>query len=240
MSLPSLEGANAVVNAVSLYVERKGPDFDTIHVQGAARLARLSRAAGIESLVHVSGIGSDPESESALIRAKGQGEQAVAAEFPSVHIVRPSVMFGRDDAFLGSLVRATRPPVVPLFGAGAMRMQPAWVQDVGEAIARLVAGAETNGWPLEPGGAENLSYRDAVVAVCEHLGRKRLLVPFPMEGWKALTRAMRLLPEPPLTIDQLCVLARNNTVNPAPDGFAQLDVRPKGMPELLGHCLPRG
>ena len=234
----AVEGASAAVNAVSLYVEQGALDFEAVHVEGAARLARLSRAAGHQALVHVSGIGSNPESESPLIRAKARGEQVVAAEFPDASIVRPSVMFGRDDAFLAGLDKATRPPVVPLFGSGAVKLQPAWVQDAAEAIVRLVAGAETTGWPLELGGAEILTYREAVTAVCDHLGRKRILVPFPMEGWKALTRVLGLLPEPPLTIDQLYLLARDNTVASARDGFAQLDMQPRGLIGLLDHCLP--
>ena len=66
----------AAVNAVSLYVERGNQTFHSVHVEGAERLARHSRDAGIARLVHVSGIGADPTSPSPYIRSRGEGETA--------------------------------------------------------------------------------------------------------------------------------------------------------------------
>lgn len=235
----AVDGAVAVVNAVALYLERGDFTFEAVHVDGAERIARLSRAAGAGKLLHVSGIGVDPASPSALVRAKAQGEQFVRSQFPGAVIVRPSVMVGRGDAFLGNLEKATRAPVVPLFGAGDVRLQPAWVRDVAKAIARLAAGQEYCGEVLEFGGAEALSYREAVRAVCDHLGRDRRLVPVPLDAWKVLVCAMGLLPRPPLTIDQVYLLACDNTVDPEHDGFARLGIRAHSLSELLDRCLPR-
>ncbi|MCB1676169.1 MAG: complex I NDUFA9 subunit family protein [Halioglobus sp.] len=238
-----LAGAQGAVNAVSLYVERPGFSFEDIHARGADRLARLSRSAGLDALAYVSGIGADADSDSALVRAKAVGERLVAASFPGAYIVRPSVMFGREDAFLSNLKMATRLPVVPLFGAGHVRMQPAWVEDVAQAIARLVGQprvGEGGEQVLEFGGAQTLSYREAVAAVCDALGRRRLLLPVPLGVWKVLARAMGVLTTPPLTIDQIYLLARDNTVAPSRDGFAQLGMQPAGMLDLLERCLTDG
>lgn len=73
----AVAGAQAVVNAVSLYVERRGATFRAIHVDAAARIARESQRAGVATLVHLSGIGADPASRSPYIRSRGEGEQAV-------------------------------------------------------------------------------------------------------------------------------------------------------------------
>jgi uncharacterized protein YbjT (DUF2867 family) len=73
----ALAGAFGAVNAVSLYVERGNHEtFHAVHVEAAARIARLAREAGVERLVHVSGIGADPASSSDYIRARGEGEIA--------------------------------------------------------------------------------------------------------------------------------------------------------------------
>ena len=111
--------AFAVVNAVSLYVEQ-GPDtFRSVHVEAASRLARRSRAMGVARFVHVSGIGANAASASSYVRSRGEGEQAVRVAFPQAAIVRPSVMFGPDDAFLTPLANLVqRLPLFPLFGAG--------------------------------------------------------------------------------------------------------------------------
>ena len=78
----ALVGAYGAVNAVSLYVERGGVTFDAVHVEAAARVARLARANGVERLIHVSGIGADPASSSPYIASRGRGEIAVRDSFP--------------------------------------------------------------------------------------------------------------------------------------------------------------
>ena len=101
----AVAGAYGVVNAVSLYVERGTKTFQALHVRAAERLARLAKRAGVERLVHVSGIGADATSRSPYIRSRGQGELAVKAAFANAIIIRPAVMFGEDDAFLNTIVK---------------------------------------------------------------------------------------------------------------------------------------
>jgi NADH dehydrogenase len=95
----ALAGAYGAVNAVSLYRERGGETFRSVHVEAAQLVAAQARRAGVERLVHVSGIGADAASPSHYIRMRGEGERAVRAEFADAFIVRPAVMFGPDDAF---------------------------------------------------------------------------------------------------------------------------------------------
>src|SRR5271155_3022335 len=89
-----------VVNAVSLYVESGQETFRSVHITGAARVARLAREAGVERVIHVSGIGSDAGSPSPYIRSRGEGERLVREAFSATTLIRPSVMFGRGDAFV--------------------------------------------------------------------------------------------------------------------------------------------
>src|SRR3974390_2048702 len=111
----ALAGVDAVVNTVSAYVEKGGVTFEAVHVQGAETLARESAAGGIARLVHVSGIGADPDSGSPYIRARGRGELVVQQAFPGATIIRPGAMFGRGDALFGTLADMARLlPVLPL------------------------------------------------------------------------------------------------------------------------------
>src|SRR6266849_6951793 len=89
----ALAGAYGVVNAVSLYLERGQETFHSVHVESAQRVAAQARRAGVERIVHVSGIGADAASPSRYIRTRGEGELAVRAAFadalaPSPLIVR--------------------------------------------------------------------------------------------------------------------------------------------------------
>jgi NADH dehydrogenase len=87
----AVSGAWAVVNAVSLYVEHGQCTFQSVHVEAARRVAMLARRAGVEMLVHISGIGADTGSASPYIRSRGRGEAAVLDAFPSATLIRPAV-----------------------------------------------------------------------------------------------------------------------------------------------------
>lgn len=234
----AVEGAAAVVNAVSLYVEKGGATFHAVHVEGAERVALAAREAGAAVLVHVSGLGTHADSPSAFVRARAQGEQAVRRAFESTVLVKPSVMFGRDDSFLSSLELATRFPVVPLFGRGESRLQPAFVEDVAGAVAKVVADPAARRPAFELGGAEILTYRRALEAVMAHLGRSRLLVPVPFALWKALTIPLGALPSPPLTRDQVVLLEHDNVVGPGAPAFRDLGIEATAFTSGLAECLP--
>lgn len=236
----ALEGAEAAVNAVSLYVETAGLSFQAIHVEGAERLARSAAAAGVTRLVHISGIGSDPGSPSAYVAARGEGERRVREAFPGATVLRPSVLFGPGDAFLSALDGITRLPVVPLFGSGGTRLQPVFVADVAAAVVRALARPETAGEVFELGGGEVVTYREALEKVLAYRHRWRPLIPVPFAVWRALAAALSVLPNPPLTRDQLALLAADNVADPAVPGLAELDLEPAAFSERLPECLDGG
>lgn len=233
----SLEGASAVVNAVSLYVQTRRLSFEAIHVEGAGRLARLARKAGIERLVQVSGIGADSASPSAYVRARGRGEAAVLEALPKAIIVRPSVLFGPQDAFLTRLAGLTRLPVIPLFGHGETRLQPVHVVDLARAIARLTGTLATPRRLFEFGGSEIMTYRQVLELVLAHLGRERPLLPVPLPVWRLLTVLTGRLPNPPLTRDQVILMSRDNVVGEGVGTFADLGLTPRSLRESLPDCL---
>jgi uncharacterized protein YbjT (DUF2867 family) len=160
----AVAGGFGVVNAVSLYVERGKETFHAVHVAAAERLANAARKAGVERLVQISGIGADAKSASRYLRARGQGEEAVRVAFPHASVVRPGslpVMFGPDDAFLNTLIKQLRRLLVyPMFGSGGTRLQSADVEDVGEAVARLLERTEPGGLTVECGGPRIYSYEE--------------------------------------------------------------------------------
>jgi uncharacterized protein YbjT (DUF2867 family) len=176
----AVAGADAVVNAVSAYVETGGVTFEAVHEQGAETLAREAAAAGVARFVLVSGIGADPESVSAYIRSRGRGERVVQEAFPGATIVRPSAMFGPGDALFGTLAHLARLlPVLPLIGGGHTRLQPVFVEDVAEAITRILANPATAGRTYELAGPEVYTMRELVMIVLRIIGRRRTLVSVP-------------------------------------------------------------
>lgn len=165
-------GVEGVVNAVSLYAESGSQTFHSVHVEAATQVARLAREAGVGRLIHVSGIGADAGSASPYIRSRGKGEKAVREAFPAATLIRPSIMFGRGDAFLIPIARMLRRlPVFPLFGQGQTQLQPAYVEDVADAIARVMQNAQSL-MCYELGGPRVYTYRSLLEVIARHLGKK--------------------------------------------------------------------
>ena len=236
--IAALVGAYGVVNAVSLYVERGQDTFHSVHVEAAQRLAAQARRSGVERFIQVSGIGSDPASPSLYIRKRGEGELAVRAAFAEALLVRPAVMFGPDDAFLNGMLRLLRWfPICPMFGHGRTRLQPAYVEDVAEAIARALQRSDLPARTFECAGPQVYSYQELLRSVARAAGRKPLLVPVPFAVWHVLAWTMQVLPSPPLTRNQVELMQVDNVPSPDLPGFANLGVCPRSIEEILREML---
>jgi uncharacterized protein YbjT (DUF2867 family) len=228
----AIDGASTVVNAVSLYVERGELTFEAVHVNGAARLARLCALYGVERFIQVSGIGADIRSASRYIRARAAGECAARSEFAGTVIVRPAVMFGPEDAFLTTLIRLLRIlPVFPLFGNGLTRLQPVYIEDVGEAVA-ILASRPAPSPVYEFGGPRILAYRELVETVARALSLQRWYVPLPFPVWKALAVLAQSMPGGGLTLNQVELMQQDNIAT-AGDGLHELGVPATPLEEVL-------
>ena len=229
----ALFGANGAVNAVSLYVERGRVTFDAVHIEAAAGVARLARASGVERLIHVSGIGADPASSSPYIAARGRGEIAVRQEFPSPILIRPAVMFGPNDVFLTTLARLLRIlPVYPMFGRGETKLQPVYVEDLAEGIARVLSGARGSVASYEFAGARVYTYKELVRTIADRIGARPRLVPLPFALWRILALGAEFLPGSPLTRDQVALMQCDNVSSVNCPGLSGLDIIPTEIDTL--------
>ncbi|CAN7578679.1 complex I NDUFA9 subunit family protein [Phyllobacterium sp. LjRoot231] len=230
----AVAGSHTVVNAVSLYVERGNLTFERVHVDAAADLAAASRNSKVEQFIQISGIGSDPRSESSYIRARGRGEHAVVSTFPSV-IIRPSVMTGPDDAFLMVLVRLIRLlPVYPLFGDGATRLQPVYVGDVAEAISCLIDRNDPGGSSIfEFGGPHVYTYEELLREIALQLDIRIRLTPMPFAVWNVLARVAEFFPGAPLTRNQIDLMRHDNVAAADLPGLSELNIVPRAIREVI-------
>jgi NADH dehydrogenase len=234
----ALAGAYGVVNAVSLYVEHRQETFHSVHVESAQRVADQALRAGVDRLIHISGIGADTASQSRYIRKRGEGELAVRAAFGDALFVRPAVMFGPDDAFLTTILRLLRRlPIYPMFGRGLTRLQPAYVEDVAEAIGRVMQGGETPSMILEFGGPRVYSYEEFLRAVAHQAGISPVLITIPFAVWHALAGVSEILPNPPLTRNQVELMQVDTVSSPKMPGFVELGISPHSVEAILERML---
>lgn len=226
----AMMGADAVVNLAGTL----GSDADAVQAKGAAAVAEAARAAGVEALVHFSAIGADAQGETPYARSKGEGEAAVRQHFPNATILRPSLIFGREDQFANRFARMIEKlPVVPVI-APKTRFQPVYVVDVAAAaVAALEDPERFGGRTFELGGPDVLSMAELIRQIASLLDRKIRTVELGT-GTAGLVAA---LPGTPITRDQLRMLGHDNLVSPGAEGLVELGVTPTPFESVAPQWL---
>ncbi|MEA3041315.1 MAG: hypothetical protein QOC65_804 [Sphingomonadales bacterium] len=231
----AVQDSDAVVNLVGIL---KG-DFEAVHREGARNVAEAAAATGAEALVHISAIGADPESESRYGRSKGEGEAAVRAAFPSATIVRPSIAFGQEDAFINRFAAMARLlPVVPVI-RGSWRLQPVHVADLGRAIALAAIDPRSHGGrTYELGGPQVLTMIELNRWIAEATGRgSKPIMPIPDPAAGLFARAAGWLPGAPITGDQWLMMQRDNVVAEDAPGFEAFGISPSPLAAIAEGWL---
>ncbi|MGH6728622.1 MAG: complex I NDUFA9 subunit family protein, partial [Sphingomicrobium sp.] len=235
----AVEGSGAVINLVGIF----GGDLDKVHVEGAGKAATAAKASGAKAFVHVSAIGSDPDSQSDYGRTKGLGEQAVRSAFPTATIIRPSTVFGPEDEFTNRFASMARFPVLPVI-APRTRFQPVFVRDLGQAIAAAALDPKAHGGKTyELAGPEDMTMRELNEKVAQMAGHDPELVEVPdfIAGGMAL---LGFLPGAPLTRDQWIMLQKDNVASGDVPGFKAFGITPSPLaavaPEWLGRYKSGG
>ena len=224
----AVKDADAVINLVGSF-----DNMDAVQNVGAGIVAQAA-AAGVKALVHVSAIGADAHSEAVYGQSKAAGEAAVRAAFPSAVILRPSIVFGREDQFINRFAGMIRSlPVIPVIGAGT-KFQPVFVGDVAKAVARAVA--HQDGSTLELGGPDIFSMMELNRWIAKSIGRDPIFVEVPDIAAKLLAKGTGWLPGAPITEDQYKMLGKDNVVT-GTDGLAAYGIVPTPLDTIAADWL---
>ncbi len=235
----AIAGCDVVINLLGILFERRPGDFARIQAEAPGRIARAAAAAGVAHLVHVSAIGADAGSDSLYARSKAEGEAVVRAAFPAAVILRPSLVFGPEDAFFNRFARlAQMLPFMPVVH-GETKFQPVYVGDVADAVMAAIARPDAAGRVFELGGPRVATFRDLLSFILTTTRRRRRMIDLPMGLVRLQARIGDRLPNPPLTTDQLKLLARDNVVSEGADGLAALGLTATPMEAVVPGYLAR-
>ena len=231
----ALAGAFGAVNLVGAFAG----DLDALQGAGAGRIAAQAGAAGLAAFVHVSALGSDTASPVAYNRTKAEGEAAVRAAFPTATIVRPSVLFGEDDAFINLFAGLiAKLPALPVFGPTA-QLQPLNVDDAAEAIANALADPARHGGKVyDIAGPEAIAMLNLNRRIAAAQNRERTFIALPDAVSGAFAAATGWLPGAPLSSDQWALLKAGNVLH-GENGMAALGVIPRPLGLFLERWMVR-
>ena len=242
----AIEGSQAVINAAGIAFEHGKQRYQAVHVGGARAIAEASRAAGVERLIHVSGIGADRRSTTnRYVRSKVDAEDAIVAAFDTATILRPSVVFGSDDVLFNRLARIAcmTPLIMPVVGDGRAKVQPVFVNDVAAAAVAVLKRPETAKMVFELGGPRLYTYRELAALTLKEIDRRRRIVGVPAPLMK-LGAFFAEFPgmvglTPMITRDQVDLLRHDNVVRPGANTLATLGIQPTGAEPILPTYLDR-
>jgi NADH dehydrogenase len=241
----AIEGSQAVINAAGIAFEHGRQRYKTVHAAGARTIAEAARAAGVERLVHVSGIGADSRSwKNRYVQSKVEAEDAVVAGFESATILRPSVVFGPEDVLFNRLAKiASMAPFMPVVGSGRAKVQPVFVGDVAAAAVAALARPDTVKSVFELGGPRVYTYRELAALTLREIDRDKPIIGVPaglmkLAAFFAEFSAI-LGRTPQITRDQVDLLLHDNVVRPGAKSLATLGITPTAAEVILPTYLDR-
>jgi uncharacterized protein YbjT (DUF2867 family) len=236
-------GMNAVIHLVGIISEIGENTFHNVHTVGTQIILAEVQRARVERYIHMSALGTRPNSHSRYHQSKWQAEEAVRRSDLDYTIFRPSVIYGPGDEFINLFSRIIRlSPIVPIMANEQARFQPIALDQVATAFARSVMEPKSIGEVYDLCGPDQLTLEQIVNAICLAMGRRRIKLRIPLSISQKLAGALefifpRLLKRaPPLNRDQLIMLQEDNTGNPDPANHL-FNLQPTSFAEGLSRAL---
>lgn len=239
-----LEGIEAVVQTVQFPgfpVEdpSRGRTFREVDGRGTANVAEAASAAGVERLIYLSGAGVDGGEDRPWFEAKRMAERAVREAAPAHTVIRPSWVYGPEDASLNVFARLVRwvPGFFPQLGDGSQRVNPVLVDDVARALVRSLEADAARDVTFEIGGPVTYTMDGVVRVVMDVLGRRKPIVHVPMSLARAGAAVAEVLPGRPLSRQALAFATQDAVADPEALRGLFPGLEPTPLPEALEGYL---
>lgn len=212
--LPKLAGVDAVVNAVGIIVERAGNNFENVHHRAPCALFAACRQTGIKRIVQISALGAG-QGETPYFQSKRSADEFLMEQAIEWQILRPALIYGPGGTSAGFFRRLASLPVLFLPGRGDQQLQPIHIDDVAEAVLRLIDPATPPGQCIDLVGGRAVEYRQMLRRYRLAMGlapTAEIAIPTPMISCAAV--CLGRVPGSPLTPDTWTMLQAGNTGDP--------------------------
>jgi uncharacterized protein YbjT (DUF2867 family) len=210
----AVDGQEAVVHLVGI-LSGKPEEFRNVMEEGTRDLLEAARDAGVQRFVLMSALGVTEETKDLVpyYGAKWQMEQDVKASGLEHVIFRPSFVFGSEGGALGQFKKIAKlAPVTPIPGPGTQRIQPIWIDDVAAYFAAAIEKPEAANRTFELGGPDVVTWNEFWSRLKRAQGAHRPSLHIPFGLMRVQAAVLEKLPKPPVTRDQLKMLAADDNV----------------------------
>lgn len=236
--LPRLAGVDAVVNCVGIIAEAGRNTFDALHTQAPVALFESCVRAGVRKVVQISALGADDTAFSRYHLSKKAADDYLAATDLHWTVLQPSMIYGPGGASTAMMSALAALPVIPLIGDGQQAIQPVHVDDLAEAVARLLESDIPRQARLPMAGPRPVTLRELLALLRQSLGLKPApMLPVPFRWMLFVGDRLGKVISTPLNGEALRMLQQGNTGDSAP--LAHLLGRtPHSLEEVLLHVPP--
>jgi NADH dehydrogenase len=173
----SLKGVSVLYN--TYWVRFKHKMFShSAAVNNTMTLFNSAKEAGLKRIVHVSIINPSEDSPLEYFSGKAKLEKSLMGTGISYSILRPTVIFGKEDILINNIAWILRKfPIFGVFGDGAYRLQPIYVDDFAELAVEQ--GEKRGNSIINAIGPETFTYRKLVEEIGRIIGKKRPIISVP-------------------------------------------------------------
>lgn len=147
-------------------------------VQNTLRLFEAAKAAGVQRVVHISITNPAENSPLEYFSGKARLERALRESGMSYCILRPTVLFGKEDILINNIAWALRHlPIFGVFGDGQYKLQPIYVEDLADLAVKQ--GESRENVVIDAIGPETFTYKGLAATIGELIGVRKPIIPFP-------------------------------------------------------------
>jgi NADH dehydrogenase len=214
-----LASVETVVHLAATTGKARPRDHFAVNAAGTRTLLEQCVRHGVRNFLYVSSIAAKFVNIDRYYYAqsKREAEAAVAASGLSYAIVRPTPVLGHEGATWAGLSKLARAPLMPVFGSGATKIQPIYVDDLADCLCTILHERLFRNETLELGGTDVVSIECLLRRIRQAYGRKGLgVVHLPLRPVRGLLACLEplLLALLPLTAGQLATFSEDGTITP--------------------------
>ena len=210
-----LKESDVVINLVGILHEKKSLSFYSVHKDWVNKIAIAVKKNNISRFIHIGAIQSTKHAPSRYLKSKYEGEEEIKniLKNKSWTILRPSIVFGKDDIFINLFRKmVTYLPIIFLVSPNA-KFQPIYVKDLVDIIILSINDNKSFGKTYNVAGPKDYSFIEIIKLIAKVDKKKVLIVPLNRLLSNIMVTLIELLPYKIITKDNLKSMELDNVVD---------------------------